>query len=274
MSIREQYLGFLESKSLLQVKSLLEIPLFDFEKLTTNSSEVDIFKTKIPDNEVLGKRIEHFFENCIMNSKQYTLICKNKQVFKNKITVGELDFIIKDISSKKVMHVELVYKFYLYDPKISMVSDRWIGPNRKDSLQRKIEKLKSHQFPLLYREETLPILEELQLVPQEIHQEVCYLGNLFVPVSYQDKTSSFPETQCMSGYWMRENEFTSEKYGNFQFFIPKKQNWVSNPKFNKTWVTYTDILKPLKEELGQKKSPLLWIKRNKDSYERMFIVWW
>jgi hypothetical protein len=47
--------------------------------------------------------------------------------------------------------MELAYKFYLFDPSISSEPiNNWIGPNRNDSLQEKLEKLKTKQFPLLY----------------------------------------------------------------------------------------------------------------------------
>ncbi len=153
MSLEYQYLGFLQSTSLKLVESLLKIPLFNFEELSKPPFEINTAKIDIHDNEVLGKRIEHFFEHCIVNSKRYDLISNNIQVFKDKVTIGELDFIVKDLFKDKIIHIELIYKFYLYDPEISMELDRWIGPNRNDSLLRKVEKLKNHQFPLLYRKE-------------------------------------------------------------------------------------------------------------------------
>ncbi len=274
MSVNDQYLGFLSSTSLRKVESILQLLIFNFEELSKNSVSIDISDIDIPDNEVLGKRVERFFENCIIDSKQYHLICKNKQIFKDKITIGELDFIIQDLIHKKTIHVELVYKFYLYDPKIKTEIDRWVGPNRKDSLPLKIEKLKKHQFPLLYREETLPILEELKLNPNEIIQEVCYLGNLFIPKFHKEEIEISSIKNCIKGYWILQNEFTLEEYGNSLFFIPNKQDWIVDPKLNKVWLSYQEILPIVRESLIQKKSPLLWVKRNEDSYECLFIVWW
>ncbi len=274
MSIKDQYLGFLRSKPLLQVESLLEIPQFNFEELSKLPFEINTTKINIRDKEVLGKRIEHFFEHSIINSKQYDLVCKNIQVFKNKITIGELDFIVKDRIQEKIIHIELIYKFYIYDPEISMELDRWIGPNRKDSLLRKIEKLKNNQFPLLHKEETLPLLKKLKLKPQEIEQEVCYLGNLFVPISQGMDKSLYLDNDCVVGYWLKQNEFTSKEYGTYTFYIPMKKNWVVHPESNKIWFSYEDIKKPLQEHLLQKKSPLVWVKKSEDLYERFFVVWW
>lgn len=274
MSINDQYLGFLSSTSLKKVESVLQLPVFNFEELSKSSVSIDISDIAIPDNEVLGKRVEHFFEHCIAHSKQYQLICKNKQIFNDKITIGELDFIIRDLFHQKIIHVELVYKFYLYDPKIKTELDRWIGPNRKDSLPFKIEKLKKHQFPLLYKEETLPILEALKLNPLEINQEICYLANLFVPKSYKEGPSISSIKNCIKGYWIQLNQLTIEEYDSCKFYIPNKSDWMVTPKSNKVWLSYHETLPILNKHIIQKKSPLLWVKRNEDSYERLFIVWW
>ncbi len=130
------------------------------------------------------------------------------------------------------------------------------------------------EFNLHIRKETLPTLKKLKLKPEEVKQEVCYLANLFLPFNSEEDISIYPKNNCDVDYWIKQNKFTSEKYGTLQFFIPQKRDWVVHPKFNKSWFSYSDILKPLNENLIQKKSPLLWVKRNEDSYERLFIVWW
>jgi hypothetical protein len=63
---------------------------------------------------------------------------ENIQVIEDKKTIGEIDFIIEDKNTKQVIHMELAYKFYLFDPSISSEPiNNWIGPNRDDSLQEK-----------------------------------------------------------------------------------------------------------------------------------------
>jgi len=274
MQIKNQYLGFLESNSLQLVEPLLETSVFAFEELAQNSITGDTAAIIINDNEVLGKRIEKFFEYCIDNSSKYHLITSNTQVFKDKITIGEIDFIVKDIPKNKVLHIELVYKFYLYDPSFSIEQDRWIGPNRKDSLPQKISKLKNHQFPLLYKTETAIIVKELKLKLQEIKQEVCFLANLFLPITFKNNPWYGHDSNCIKGYWLKENEFTAVNYKAYYFFIPQKKDWVVNPKNNTIWYTFDQILPLVKEKLVQKKSPLLWIKRKGDIYEHLFVVWW
>ncbi|KZS38693.1 hypothetical protein AWE51_13980 [Aquimarina aggregata] len=273
MSIKNQYLGFLNSSSLWQGR-FSDVIQFDFEALNTPAIIPDILPFSISENEVLGKCIEQFFAYTIDNTKDYQIITKNNQIFNDKITIGEIDFMIRDLQNSKILHIELVYKFYIYDPSITTEIDRWIGPNRKDSLSQKIKKLKNKQLPLLYRQETLSLLDSLNLKSQHIDQKVCYMANLFVPISHIGKKLPHINPKCIIGYWIKFEDFTAKGYFTNQFYIPKKRDWVTSPDTNRIWFSFASILEQVKSSLLQKKSPLLWMKSNEDSYQRFFIVWW
>lgn len=273
MSIKQQYAGFLDSKLLWKNASLFELAQFDLE--ISDDFIPNELPIEIPENEVLGKRIEHFFEYFINNSKNNRLILKNLQIFKDKITIGELDFLIEDRQRKQVLHIEFIYKFYLYDPKKSQIAlERWIGPNRNDSLLDKITKLKEKQLPLLYRSETITTLQKLDIQPNDIIQKVCFFGNLFVPLSHQNKKFSHLNNDCIVGYWIHSEEFTKEEYGSYLYYIPQKKDWITDPKYNEIWHPFSSISDQLNTQLIKKKSPLLWIKSNEDSFSKCFIVWW
>ncbi|PKV50408.1 hypothetical protein ATE84_2465 [Aquimarina sp. MAR_2010_214] len=274
MSIKNEYLGFINSKPLWKNKTLFNLSQFNIEELFETDISPNTLEINIRDNEVLGKRIEHYFEYCIINSDHYEVIAKNIQIYQDKITIGELDFLIKDHRDNKTLHIEIVYKFYLHDPSIEGELQQWIGPNRKDTLLQKIEKLKTKQLPLLYRSETLPILKNLQINSKSIHQKVSYMANLFVPVSMKNKLFPIVNNQCIVGFWVTSEAFTSEQYGTYHFNIPKKKDWATDPKYCDTWFSFNDITEKVQVSLSQKKSPLLWMKSNGDSYDRFFIVWW
>ncbi len=273
-SLKQQYLGFLNGNSLWNSETLFGLSRFNFEELSKEVARPNSISITIPDNEVLGKRIEVFFEYCIETSENYEVIAKNLQVFKEKITIGELDFLIRDLQNDKVIHIELIYKFYLYDPSMNQEFDRWIGPNRKDSLLQKIDKLKNKQLPLLFRDETTSVLEHFNLRASTINQKVCFLANLFIPYSHRDESMPHLNKNCIVGYWMRLEEFIVEEHTSFLFYIPKKQNWGINPKYNVMWFSFEDICNEVQLYLSQKKSPLVWVKTNEDSYKKLFIIWW
>ncbi|WP_025740060.1 DUF1853 family protein [Aquimarina pacifica] len=274
MTILQEYLGFLNSKPLFDNSSFFEFPQFNIESIKKKPFPKNLDIT-IQENQVLGKRIEHFFEYAVNASEQYKIIDKNIQVFNGKTTIGEIDFLVQDVNTKEAIHIELVYKFYVYDPTIDSELERWIGPNKKDSLLQKVAKLKTKQLPLLYKNETKNLLETMGLNVQEISQQVCYIGNLFIPFSYNTKKIPEINNQCIVGFWIAFNMFTVDNYGHYEFYIPPKRSWMINPQNNTTWYSYTDILVQIKESILLKKSPLVWIKETtNNSFNRFFITWW
>ncbi|MHA7057670.1 DUF1853 family protein [Aquimarina sp. M1] len=273
MSVEHEYAGFLDSKLLWNETSLFKLSQYNFQNLSDSS--VNKISVNISENEVLGKRIEHFFDYFLTTSKNHQVLLKNVQIFRDKTTIGELDFLIHDKIQNRVIHIELIYKFYLYDPKTSnILLERWIGPNRKDSLLEKVTKLKEKQLPLLHRPETIARLQEVNINPKDILQKVCFFGNLFIPLSHQNKQFEFLNNDCIVGFWLREEEFNLEKNSQNAYYIPKKKDWIVHPKHNKTWHSFSSISKQISAQLSNKKSPLLWIKSSGGLFSKCFIVWW
>ncbi|MEW7278342.1 DUF1853 family protein [Aquimarina sp. 2201CG1-2-11] len=274
MSIRNEYLGFLSSFPLWEEESLFEIPLFDFEGISTIPPQLDEEKFGLHENEVLGKRIESFFDFYIKKSERYRTLVKNKQVFDNRVTIGELDFIQFDQKENSVLHVEFVYKFYLYNCLVKNELNRWVGPNMNDTLINKIEKLKNKQFPLLYKDETREILDNLGIRRDSIQQKIAFMGCLFVPLSMHNQKVPYLNNNCIVGFWLKSESFVKEVYGAFQFFIPIKKDWIVNPKNCNDWLTYKNARQQIEILLFKKRSPLVWMKISKTKYQRFFIVWW
>ncbi|GAA3515920.1 hypothetical protein GCM10022393_32390 [Aquimarina addita] len=274
-NLRKQYIGFLKTHSLWIDKAPFSNFLFDFE-IDANAKPIPkIIQINIPDNEVLGKRIEHFFEYYINSVHHYKILLKNKQIFKDKITIGEIDFIIEDHTQQLLIHVELVYKFYLYDPDASAIElQKWVGPNRKDRFIDKIEKLNKKQLPLLHRPETEAVLQKIKIDTKNILQQICFLGNLFVPQSYKGKMLPFINNKCIVGFWIHWQEFIPEDYENALFFIPNKQDWMVDPESNDIWYSFFIITEKIKNNMLQKKATLLWMKSSETLFSKFFIVWW
>ncbi len=270
-----QFQGFLAIPRLWFKNGLFNLTQFEFPQPPLLSGETLLEESpSLLTNFVLGKRAESFFSLSLAHSEGFNVLAQNIQIQARKITLGEIDFLIEDTVQGRRCHVELVCKFYLYDPSLERELERWIGPNRKDSLLEKIEKLKQKQFPLLYKPETAGYLSELNLRSEELEQEVCFKAHLFIPRDLKDKTFEHINPQCISGVWIHFEEFTQRDYGNFEFLSPKKQDWFIAPKFGEDWVSYSEIKESLGEMILQKRSPLLWIRKNKQEYEQLFVVWW
>lgn len=225
-------------------------------------------------NFVMGKRVERFFEWIIRQNQGYKLLAENMQISRDKITLGELDFLLKDLINQQVYHVEMVYKFYVYDPSFTAEKQRWIGPNRKDTLLLKTKKLKEKQFPLLFKPETKELLSSLNLNAEEVIQQSCFKANLFVPGELQNKQFSKINNDCIAGIWLHFKEFKTSSYKNFEYYAPKKQDWPISPQHGETWFSHSEIINQIEILFENKKAPLIWVKKPGNNYERLFVVWW
>ncbi|SHI62077.1 DUF1853 family protein [Aquimarina spongiae] len=274
MPLKEQYLSFLKTPVLWNNNGVFGIRSFHLDHNELDMSVPEPSEITFSENEVLGKRIEHFFNYYIKTSERYLLLLKNLQIFSDQITIGELDFIVQDLVKNKVIHIELVFKFYIYDPTFNDEMDRWIGPNRKDTFRQKIDKLRQKQLPLLFKKETIASLKELKLDPQDIDQSVCFMAHLFVPKSMIETFSTSFNLNCIIGYWIKDKEFSETTYGAHLFYIPQKKEWMVDPKYHSEWYSFTTTQKCVTEALQQKRSPLLWMKSGDQEFQRFFVVWW
>lgn len=273
--IKEQLQGFLNTPPLGDKAIFYGFTQFQFPGIQETeylSPAIEI--PELDSNFVLGKRMEIFFDHLLKHSEKYEVIAKNLQIFKEKITLGELDFLVKDRITGTPYHIELVYKFYVYDPSIKDPAARWIGPNRKDSLLHKLTKLEQQQLPLLYKEETREILKSYNLQINEIEQQVCFKASLFLPKNIKEPKTEDINKACFAGYWIRMGDFTASEYGDKLFHAPTKQDWPRDPSTNEEWVTYKTIHFEVRELIQRKRSPLIWMKSGDKNFERFFVLWW
>ncbi len=267
-----QLIGFQSNTYLKVVEELLGVPTFKLPQI--KFTEADISRLVMQERLRLGNRLERFFSFIIQESNQYELLAENIQISENKITLGELDFLIYDKKSKTVLHVELAGKLYLYDPDIKGELAKWIGPNRKDSLLQKTKKLREKQFPLLYSEQSKIALLNFNLPAVTIEQQVSYKARLFMPNSLKNTIPSFVSRENIKGYYIDSDEFKSYKQKNYSYFIPEKQDWIVAPNYGEVWFTFDEIVSRVDESLSSKMSPLIWLKKPNNSFETFFVVWW
>lgn len=98
--------------------SITGLPTFSLTALNLDTA----LEFQLPTNIRLGHLAERIVSQLIQLSTNYNVIYENVQVIENKKTIGEIDFIIEEIATKQLIHVELAYKFYLFDSTISSES--------------------------------------------------------------------------------------------------------------------------------------------------------
>lgn len=270
-----QFLGFLSTPPLWEDSDHFKLKQFSLPQI--NFSESPDFSRELPSlqtNYVLGKRIEEFYSLVLERSPDHQILAQSMQIFKEKITLGELDFILKASVEERTIHLEVVYKFYIYDPTQQEELERWIGPNRKDAFLKKLLKLEEKQLPLIEREESARALEDLQVDIKDIKQEVSFLAHLFIPRHLKDRVFPYVNNKCITGIWIPFKEFSYEDFGSNKYFIPVKQDWPIDPAQNEIWYSFQEILPAIKEIIESERSPLIWMITPSNVRERLFIVWW
>ena len=235
---------------------------------------IDFPSEEVPEKQkVLGKQMESIFEYIISHGQEYEILDKNVQIHENKITLGEIDFLLEEKKSGCFFHVEMAYKFYLFDPSLSGL-EGWIGPNRRDSLLQKVQKLQNKQFPLLYHPLTENYLHSLGISSSQCEQKVCFKAWLFLPKNHMNYDFSDLNPDCIAGYWISSAEFCEDEYRTRRYLCPPKKDWPLPPEKGENWLSFSEVWKQVQLLLQKKKSPLLWMKTEESTYERIFVVFW
>lgn len=266
---RAQYRGFLNTL-LINKDAIFGMETFPLPKEIPFPAEF----SGLSEKQNLGKRAESFFETAIEQSKNWRLLASNLQIVHRKKTLGEFDFFVEEVATGKKLHVELAYKFYVYDPEIPVETERWIGPNRKDTFRQKTDKLKNHQLPFLFSDEAKQNLAEKGLNTADFSQRLCFKAKLFVP---KDKMKAgYPgiNTDCIAGYWLHWEDFDQPEYHSHQFFAPGKTNWFGGPERHSHWKNFTGIKADIQALFAHKKSPLIYMKTQSGGFQQFFVVWW
>lgn len=259
--------GFLQSQPLWKEEQfkLKQFRFPDCSGITNTGFE-------LPTNLRLGHQVEQIFKYLIDSHPDYEVLGHSIQIKKGNTTKGELDFLVRFRES--VYHIELSYKFYIIDPVISEPIHRLMGPNRRDMFFTKLEKTKNQQLPLLYSELCKPVFKDLKLDVSQIKQQVCFLGQLFIPVNSRPPSIRPLNKKCIVGYWMKMSEFEKPIYDTSEYYIPLKYEWIHVPHHEVKWQSHFEILMEVTIKHLQKNAPMLWRKLPDGTIDKFFVVWW
>ncbi|AJR04225.1 DUF1853 family protein [Siansivirga zeaxanthinifaciens] len=261
-----QFEGYLKTPLLWKGKSLNGLTPFELPRQASFA-----FNEPLPNPLRLGKRVERFVSAELKQHERISILAENIQIQNNKITVGELDCVL--LQDKTPIHLEIVYKFYLYDANEGQTElDHWIGPNRKDHLVKKLQKLTNHQLPLLHSTHTKPVLEAYQLHPEIIKQYVLFKAQLFLPYNNPNVTMQLLNADCISGFYLHFKDI--HVFSDCKWYIPSKINWLITPHSQVSWLSFSESKNVIEGFMTKEIAPLCWIKTPQGVIKKCFIVWW
>ncbi len=264
-NIRLQFQGYLNTPLLWKNHVVFNLKQLEIPKLDTIN-----FNESIPDKLLLGKRVERFLHAELEEHKNIKILLENAQIIHKKTTIGEIDCIL--MKDNLPIHLEIIYKFYLYD--VSMGSteiEHWIGPNRKDSLLQKLNKLIDKQLPLINNVSTQAILKKININARHIQQRVCFKAQLFTPYKAHVNFEILNK-DCLAGFYIHFSEI--EQFSDCKFHIPIKVNWLMDVQTEVEWLTYQLFYEETSLIINKKRAPLCWIKFPDKTLQKFFVVWW
>jgi hypothetical protein len=213
------------SQALLQ--SFIEGPL-----LVGDLPEADAFHhgdLSLPDsitelnlNQKLGHLCEDAFAALLESSPPFDLVAQNLQVQTDvHTTIGELDFLLRDLSNGQLIHLELATKFYL-----AVETEDGLtlpGPDARDNYFKKLQHLRDHQLRLTQKHRnTLPLHYRREPI---VTRQLIY-GCLFDHIHAATLAKpEFMNLHCRRGRWLTIDECINHFPEDTHFQIIPKPLW-------------------------------------------------
>jgi len=174
----------------------------------------------------LGKQFEDYIAFWLSNHPDFQLVARNAVVSNNLRTIGEFDFLYRDLRRERTFHLEVACKFYLSVRNTSAAAG-FIGPSGLDRLDLKVEKLNT-QLQLATSAEGSTALKTLDFNKPD--RQVLVKGyifhhytNLFRAVAPRGATRDY----C-AGWYMFANE-AADRFRDEAKWLPlPKSDWLSS----------------------------------------------
>jgi uncharacterized protein len=185
---------------------------------------------------------------------------RHHQVFDGKRTVGEIDFCVRDRNGQR-WHLESTIKFYLHHPSSASIhGSAFIGPDPRDSFERKHQHLMQRQLKL-----SIPELSPVD------HALPIARGILFYHAgepNHPDRPDG-ANPEHLRGLWMRTSEWPCDPPpGSNQVVHLPKPYWLSglmNPGFTSEAMTWQQAGTNIQSHFQHSKSPLMLSLRSEET---------
>lgn len=250
------------------------------------SEPIDCGERGIEGEEIVGRFIEkysgyrvgYYFENLIYYWLKHVcgveILAQGFQVLHDGRTLGELDFVFRD-ESGEVHHWEVAAKFYLYGADQQIDGSHFIGPNARDTFERKRDKLFGRQLPL---SETV--------FPEVSHRSAFVKGRIFYHPQ-QAGPEILPDglmPNHLRGTWLRHADLSWLEgvpgIGSAAYHLAEKPNWLAPECFSvaeRSPLNFSGLGEHLDAHFAERNQPVLLsaLVREGDRWterERVFVV--
>ncbi|WP_339651562.1 DUF1853 family protein [Halopseudomonas pelagia] len=155
-------------------------------------------------NPRLGMYFESLYACLLTDVLGWDLLVRNLPIRRGGITLGELDFVVRNPHSGLVEHHEIAVKFYLgYIQPGSVDSEQnvsWYGPNARDRLDLKTRRLLDEQSQRTALPEAVAALRQRGIEQPQISR-IFMPGYLFYPRNTQVQAAEWVPADHPRGGW-------------------------------------------------------------------------
>lgn len=185
------------------------------QQLDENPAELEAALEKLKSH-----RLGHYFETLmafwLQTTPGYELLLNQFPLRNQHTTLGEIDYLVRDLNTGKIIHIEVAVKFYLGKDGLNHMAN-WHGPGLKDRLDKKFDHLCSHQTQLSRKYPGL--------VPYDVDEYACIIkGRLFYPPDIKAETT-FTHPNHLHGHWHNYSDNSAEHGINYSQL--KKKDWLA-----------------------------------------------
>lgn len=165
----------------------------------------------------------HFF---LQSDERTELLAHNLPVRDHGTTIGEFDCLYFCRERQRHFHLELAVKFYLGLPADGASTepsrwDCWLGPDSRDRLDIKLDRLLQHQIRLANHPRSRDILHDMGIEQLELEMEIK--GRLFSPGAREMAPPHGCNREGSMGRWERWEDTA----GRTDLAVLDKQHWLA-----------------------------------------------
>ena len=175
----------------------------------------------------LGSYFETLFSFAIAHLSHLKIHLEHFQIESEGKTLGEVDILV-ETPDGELHQFEIAIKFYLERP--DLFPHDWIGPNKNDSLFKKITRAREHQLQILQTEEGMSAIEGVAKGRRPISNLLVF-GRLYSALSSKEEVGAWLK-QIDRGGWIRVSNIDLLMPFFSGFLILQKPHWLSAPNIN------------------------------------------
>lgn len=228
---------------------------------------------KEPPPKRLGFYFERLYRVLLENLLGWNVLLQNRQIQSDGRTIGELDFVVHNLSEGRIEHHEIAIKYYL-GVREQSGKTLWYGPNARDRLDLKTSRILNLQSQRTRLPEAQALLAEAG-IDGPVTSRIFMPGYLFYPGATKVIAPDSVPANHLRGHWCYASQITSSDIHGW--VVLNKPHWIGPWRQNEP--PETDMVTTALETIERHSIPLLFAKLEKNAISglwqetgRLFVV--